>query len=621
MVVAMTVLVSLATLGLVVYVICGTRETWDLDAGAGRLARLKRRRERVLRTMKDLDTEREAGIITEEDFRGLRGDYKRQAVLLSKELERVRRNRLRQLSRGVSRATAQTRKRVESFVKARKAGLPGSLPGVLLLLGIIGAGVPSALVDAGVTLTGRLFDAEASFPAFRRELQSVSSENFEKAFRDEIKVPYAGRDVSIELVEVRGHSELSGGRVLGTWQTRTDADGGFVLDTQRETVPPGAAFVASAQDGGSKLFTPFFAASGTPRSLMLYRTSDRDDALLATVEVTYDHLKASDGSRLRVQIEVQLRYRDFTMYVGKSKNGSWREIFRVPLPEGATIVDNRGPGAVGPGWIQSADGRWLLINSPVAGIYDSMDGGSWRVTYDVPARQNLVQTFELPFGMQQREFRAWCVHEDMTIESPQLPGTQTLKHENAPVSSERLFDVHFSGNPLAAGSQVRVWLTVDNATIGQVSSKAVKWVGGFLLAFLVSILAGLVFGQGSPSPEVLFGDLSGEEVLDRIVDLDRRFEARKIREADYRRYREALVELAAEEIVGAEPASGEGRVAPEFDRSMALTAAVLPKEARKILRRLDELEEKSSSDPQVITERAHLLEALARTLPREAKNR
>ena len=120
---------------------------------------------------------------------------------------------------------------------------------------------------------------------------------------------------------------------------------------------------------------------------------------------------------------------------------------------------------------------------------------------------------------------------------------------------------------------------------------------------------------------MLFGDLSGEEVLDRIVDLDRRFEARKIREADYRRYREALVELAAEEIVGAEPASGEERVSPESDRTTALTAAVLPKEARAILRRLDELEEKSASDPQVITERAHLLEALAKTLPRETRSR
>ena len=49
MVVAMTVLAGLATLGLIAYVLCGAREAWDLDAGAGRLARLRRRRERVLR--------------------------------------------------------------------------------------------------------------------------------------------------------------------------------------------------------------------------------------------------------------------------------------------------------------------------------------------------------------------------------------------------------------------------------------------------------------------------------------------------------------------------------------------------------------------------------------------
>ena len=147
MVVAMTVLVGLATLGLIVYVVCGTRETWDLGAGAGRLARLKKRRERVLRSMKDIETEREAGIITEEDLRGLRGEYKRQAIHLSRELERVRRNRLRQLSRGASHVTAKAQRRVESFVEARKATLPamfpaifpGMFPGMFVLLGIVGA--------------------------------------------------------------------------------------------------------------------------------------------------------------------------------------------------------------------------------------------------------------------------------------------------------------------------------------------------------------------------------------------------------------------------------------------------------------------------------------------------
>ena len=82
MVVAMTILAGVAMLGLIAYVLCGARETWDLDAGAGRLVRLKKRRERVLRTMKDLETEREAGVITEEDFRGLRDCQPREVAEL-----------------------------------------------------------------------------------------------------------------------------------------------------------------------------------------------------------------------------------------------------------------------------------------------------------------------------------------------------------------------------------------------------------------------------------------------------------------------------------------------------------------------------------------------------------
>ena len=84
MVVAMTVLVGLATVGLIVYALCGANEAWELEGGVGRLARLKKRRDRVLRTMKDLETEREAEVLTQDEFRDLRARYKRRAIALSR---------------------------------------------------------------------------------------------------------------------------------------------------------------------------------------------------------------------------------------------------------------------------------------------------------------------------------------------------------------------------------------------------------------------------------------------------------------------------------------------------------------------------------------------------------
>ena len=60
MVIAMTVLVVLTALSVVICGFLGQKEIWDLDKGKGRLSRLKRRRDRLLRTLKDLDFEKEA---------------------------------------------------------------------------------------------------------------------------------------------------------------------------------------------------------------------------------------------------------------------------------------------------------------------------------------------------------------------------------------------------------------------------------------------------------------------------------------------------------------------------------------------------------------------------------
>jgi hypothetical protein len=105
---------------------------------------------------------------------------------------------------------------------------------------------------------------------------------------------------------------------------------------------------------------------------------------------------------------------------------------------------------------------------------------------------------------------------------------------------------------------------------------------------------------------VLLEGLSGEEVLDRIAQLDARFAAGKIKERDYRKLREPLIELAAEEL------SQPSAAGPAGDGALAINAA-----ARDILRRLDDMDRAGVPDASQIAQRALLLEALAKSLPRE----
>ena len=122
---------------------------------------------------------------------------------------------------------------------------------------------------------------------------------------------------------------------------------------------------------------------------------------------------------------------------------------------------------------------------------------------------------------------------------------------------------------------------------------------------VLAVLLGLSLGPRGPSPDALLESLSGEQILDRIAELDARFERKEIGQEEYRRYREPLVELALEEI-------GE-----EGQKEAALRPALLPSSAREILRRIGEMEQNGTASPERISERAHLLEALAKELLRE----
>src|SRR5262245_30002372 len=118
--IGMPILIALGLLCLLLYNLLGPKEVWDPEEGLGLLVRLKKRKERLLRTIKDLEFARESGTLSEEEFRQLRNDYKLRVISASKGLERVRRSRLRNLMKRTRGATPSQKKRIEELVKARR---------------------------------------------------------------------------------------------------------------------------------------------------------------------------------------------------------------------------------------------------------------------------------------------------------------------------------------------------------------------------------------------------------------------------------------------------------------------------------------------------------------------
>src|SRR5213593_4363958 len=276
----MPILIGLGLLCLLLYNILGPKEVWDPEEGLGLLGRLKKRRERLLRTIKDIEFAKESGTMSEEEFRQLRNDYKLRAISASKELGRVRQARLRNLMRKARGATPSQKKRIDELVRARreKTKLGGLSP--LLLLAILSlARYP---LEGAVVLKGRAFDGSASAQACR----SVLSQG--KMPDDSLKAPLSEKDVTVDLIDLERTSGTS--KSAGNWQVKTDSSGNFTVDTGLPSLPEKAYLVLTSQVNDKKLYSPFVRASATgdTRAIHLYPTTESSASLKAAFKAVYD---------------------------------------------------------------------------------------------------------------------------------------------------------------------------------------------------------------------------------------------------------------------------------------------------------------------------------------------
>ena len=113
-------LIALAVLGVLMYPLLGPPETWDFDQAEGFLTTLTLRRDRILRALKDIEFERDAGGLSDEEYYPLRQDLKRRAIRAMKELDRVRASRMRNLHRSHAAVSPSLARQVEALVAKRK---------------------------------------------------------------------------------------------------------------------------------------------------------------------------------------------------------------------------------------------------------------------------------------------------------------------------------------------------------------------------------------------------------------------------------------------------------------------------------------------------------------------
>ncbi len=115
----LTVLIAISVLAVFLCAFTGQREVWDLDEGPDLLSRLKRKKDRTLRVIKDLREEHARGSIEDAEFEALVKRYSTEAKRLIQELYRVRAVRMRQVAAGSIASTAipaASRSRVEREV-------------------------------------------------------------------------------------------------------------------------------------------------------------------------------------------------------------------------------------------------------------------------------------------------------------------------------------------------------------------------------------------------------------------------------------------------------------------------------------------------------------------------
>ena len=121
-------LIALAVTCVLVYSLIARRIPWELES-AGLLARLRKRKDQLLRAIKDAEYGRQSGALSDEELQGLRNSLKQRAIQVTRDMESLRKVRFKSLLRkGRGGVTPSQRKHLEGLVASRLAKMGENPP-------------------------------------------------------------------------------------------------------------------------------------------------------------------------------------------------------------------------------------------------------------------------------------------------------------------------------------------------------------------------------------------------------------------------------------------------------------------------------------------------------------
>ncbi len=412
------------------------------------------------------------------------------------------------------------------------------------------------------------------------------------------------------------------------WAGKTDENGNFELTLNGlSQIPAGKVFVASVESSIPLHTLNVQISSEGDTEFILYELSDDSKFLPQTGMETLYLLRGGPGEDKELEVHVNLMVQNYagTMYVGKPlrtiSGKTVRAVARVPLPEKAKIIKNEAfyvhDRSQAPSWTITKDG-WAILDSPQAPYTEANRGVFYMLTYRVPAYQE--QAFAYPVDLPLEQFTAWCIHQDMEIASPALKSSQTRKRLDPMLAEEEQATAKpltwnlMGQSNLKENAPLGLVLTVDSMVLRQINSGALKVVLSLVLGSLFAVLIGLVLGSRAPRVEAVLKEASGEEIIQRIAQLDAQFEKGQIAKNQYQEKRKTLLSLARYEVSELRETKAQAQTPSE-----AKPSSEMPEKVKEISKRLEELEKEGSTDPAKVQERLLLLEDLAKAIRNSEK--
>ena len=260
----------------------------------------------------------------------------------------------------------------------------------------------------GLVIEGTLYDGPISTSKLR--VEGLASSTW--------KVPIAVSNAGVNLLKPGLEKE---------WRLTPGPQGSFRIETDLPEASIGP-FVISVKVGGRKYFTGSFGVSpGEKLELFAYPPGEDPGRVRTITKLVHTIERAEDLYYLKVQCLVEFWNGGDSLYIGSLRNGS-REVYRLPIPAGAIITENRGI-APGTKWKMSADGKYLVIDEPVIGLADLVavrhqpGTRGWYLEYRVPASNLFLMSYPLDLAPMTRAegqmdgFLIFVQEGDMNISS------------------------------------------------------------------------------------------------------------------------------------------------------------------------------------------------------------